>query len=699
MYMITNILILLFAVVTAMPPPKQAEQRELPEGFPEPLVAKNFQSTLAKGLHIVEFYSPYCGHCKQLAPIWEETWVEFKEEGEKIGVTFSQVDCVQSGDICSKERIHAFPSIILYQDGERVDQFSDRRTKENFIMYARKAAMKLGGNQDVIIPARSKLLMTMDFAQLISGQAEKPTLISFWPTDELKEDSSEKVKFDKCSDCSYYQKHWALLTNDLEKAGIETAHVNCKTAKNLCKQLGFNELVSSGSATVMERKPRLAYILPEKVTNNLFIYPDYMDLFDNKQLTDYLERITINSEASLITENDVIGYATNFEPLYSQAFVSKNDIKNKPSEQKIHVIFMYNNDTVVPEDFTLLQHLVEPLSRRPNTYLHSYCGDFRSLVDKTYEQYYNLINYNSSEKRKEFSEHDMNIETTTELPTFMIIKEGELKPHIFNAYSTTEMRQLDTVLEWIDEIIVPTFSRLSIENLQEQLSLESSIYNTLAIIMVDSKNDYDDKSAGLYKFLTGIYDYEYFRMKKMFENIGERREKKLSAIDKMKERKEKNGKILAKMREEIPHHNDLKIHAVFMDIETDIAVLRKLDIDPKRIRSNRVLFLDKMKMQLFTEGVGGPIFGPDSYGIRETLLSINIPSKAENDIKLKGKLLKGSYLPRGFTKHHHNILYYIGFALVVFIVIRLKSVARMFKRKVGTSKYRTTSLSKLEAQD
>ena len=67
------------------------------------LVSSNFASVaLAEGKEVlVEFYAPWCGHCKKLAPIWDELGEHFKEDENiviaKIDMTGNELETVKVG--------------------------------------------------------------------------------------------------------------------------------------------------------------------------------------------------------------------------------------------------------------------------------------------------------------------------------------------------------------------------------------------------------------------------------------------------------------------------------------------------------------------------------------------------------------------------------------------------------------------------
>jgi len=76
----------------------------------------------SKDLMLVKFYAPWCGHCKRLAPEYEEA--AKKLAGDDPAVPLAKVDCTnESGgkDICGQHEVQGYPTVKIFRSGQASD--------------------------------------------------------------------------------------------------------------------------------------------------------------------------------------------------------------------------------------------------------------------------------------------------------------------------------------------------------------------------------------------------------------------------------------------------------------------------------------------------------------------------------------------------------------------------------------------------
>jgi len=105
------------------------------------LVGKNFaEVALSKEKDVfVEFYAPWCGHCKQLAPIWDKLGEAFKD---KTDVVIAKMDSTVNE--VEEVKIQSFPTLKWFpKDGSIVD-YSGGRTLEDLTKFIESGGKDMG---------------------------------------------------------------------------------------------------------------------------------------------------------------------------------------------------------------------------------------------------------------------------------------------------------------------------------------------------------------------------------------------------------------------------------------------------------------------------------------------------------------------------------------------------------------------------
>jgi len=94
---------------------------------PLSLTDATFDSEIAEGVTLVDFWAPWCGPCRMIAPIIEELAEEF--DG-KAGI--AKVNTDEEQMTATKYGIRSIPTLIIFKDGKAVDQIIGAVPKQVF---------------------------------------------------------------------------------------------------------------------------------------------------------------------------------------------------------------------------------------------------------------------------------------------------------------------------------------------------------------------------------------------------------------------------------------------------------------------------------------------------------------------------------------------------------------------------------------
>lgn len=82
-------------------------------------------------LMLIEFYAPWCGHCKRLAPEYEKAAERLAKGDPQIPL--AKVDCTEEESICSKHGVSGYPTLKIFKDGEVAKDYDGPRDADGIV--------------------------------------------------------------------------------------------------------------------------------------------------------------------------------------------------------------------------------------------------------------------------------------------------------------------------------------------------------------------------------------------------------------------------------------------------------------------------------------------------------------------------------------------------------------------------------------
>jgi len=169
-----------------------AEEKELTVD----LTTENFNDFVKGRNVLVEFFAPWCGHCKALKPKWEAAAVKVNQD-DSIDATIAKVDATENKDLAQRFGVEGYPTIKWFPKGSLAGEaYEGKRETSDIVNYV------IGETTSAVVTIPKKQLAEF-------GKSSDYTLVS-----TVKVDSKKEKFFDRA--CKRLKKEMAKMSKTFQ---------------------------------------------------------------------------------------------------------------------------------------------------------------------------------------------------------------------------------------------------------------------------------------------------------------------------------------------------------------------------------------------------------------------------------------------------------------------------------------------------
>jgi len=394
--------------------------------------------TKPKDLVLVEFYAPWCGHCKTLEP----EYAKAAQKLRKNGLYLAKVDATKEGALAKEHFVQGFPTIILFRNGEKVEDYDGGRTSGEIVEYMERHA-----DPNWAPPPSAVLTLSQDnFTKTAKGK--DIMLVMFYAP--------------WCKHCKQLEPEYEGAAVELKDWGITLAKVDGTKEKELADQYNIH-----GWPTLrLLRKGRIYDYNGPREKANIIEYMKLQHQSPSQEKTTF-QGIMNNMDR---LEATVVGFFKGHSDLYDEFIVAANEMRGNHK-------FLHTMDEKLAEQFGFPLDTVAVF--QPEIYKSAYENQTYSLSKKsgTYKEIIQFV-------RK----HSIPL-VGQRTRTNMITKYGE-KPLIVIYYDVNFNHQYVKDTQFIREKILSVAKHFVDSNLRFALSNEDEYEDELkALGLEDSGAD------------------------------------------------------------------------------------------------------------------------------------------------------------------------------------------------------------------